>query len=35
MVLPAKAGEANELSNAKAAVASSGRWINFRMDFMD
>jgi hypothetical protein len=34
MVLPAKAGVANEPSNAKAAVASKGRWISFRMDFM-
>jgi hypothetical protein len=35
IVLPAKAGVAKEPSNAKAAVASKGRWINFRMDFMD
>jgi hypothetical protein len=35
IVLPAKAGVANEPSSAKAAVASNGRWISFRMDFMD
>jgi hypothetical protein len=35
MVLPAKAGVANEPSNAKAAVASKGRWISLRRDFMN
>jgi hypothetical protein len=34
MVLPANAGVANEPSKAKVAVASKGRWISLRRDFI-